>query len=495
MAQAFERFLVASNRLPIVLEKMNERWEVQPGSGGLVTALTPLMKDNHGTWVGWPGVTGEEDLKAPIQEFASQQGYSLHPVSLSDKELQGYYHGFANEVLWPLLHGFHTKCNLEPGYWEQYQTVNDRFAQELVGISKENDFIWVHDYHLMLVASGIKKGFGQRNCCYFHHIPFPGPDIFLKLPWRLEILNALLDFRLLGFQTNEDVINFLRCLEAVFSDVEQRFSQGLYEIKCGSRATMAGAFPISIDFDYFAGRAKTDEVSQATAKLKRLHVDQQVILGIDRLDYTKGILERLEALRYALEHFPDLRGNLSLIQVLIPSRQQVPEYQNLKERIQGLIGEINGQFTEPGWIPIQYLYRSLSQDELVSFYLAADIALLTPLWDGMNLVAKEYCACSHHENNVLILSEFAGAASQMFQDALLVNPHHVVKVAQVIRRAYYMHKSERSERMKRLRESVRKNDIFFWLRTYLEAAFEGKSPIGSRERPYFYLSERCSEDS
>ncbi len=495
MSQQFERFLVASNRLPIVLERMNERWEFLPGSGGLVTALTPLMKKNHGTWVGWPGVTGEEDLKTPMREFASEQGYSLHPVPLSDEDLQGYYYGFANEVLWPLLHGFHTKCNFEPSYWERYQAVNDRFAQELVSISKENDFIWVHDYHLMCVASGIKMGFEQRNCCYFHHIPFPGPDIFLKLPWRREILKALMDFSLLGFQTNEDVINFVRCLEAVFSDAKPSFTKGLYEIRCGPRTTKAGAFPISIDFDYFAGLATTNEVSKTTAKLKRLHADKQVILGIDRLDYTKGIPERLEALRYALFHFPDLRGNLSLIQILVPSRQKVPEYQSLKERIQGLIGEINGQFTEPGWIPIHYLYRSLSQEELVSFYLAADIALLTPLWDGMNLVAKEYCACNYHEDNVLILSEFAGAASQMFQDALLVNPHHVAHVAQVIRRAYYMHKSERAERMKRLRESLQNNDIFFWLKTYLEAAFEGRSQIGRRERSYFYLSERCSESS
>lgn len=495
MPQQFERLLVASNRLPIVLEKVNDSWEASPGSGGLVTALSPLMKKNRGTWVGWPGVSQAGDLAAPMRDFAAEQGYSLHPVSLSPEDLQGYYHGFANEILWPLLHGFHTKCNFEPGYWERYQRVNERFAQELVNISKENHFIWVHDYHLMCVARGIKQGFARRNCCYFHHIPFPGPDIFLKLPWRREILDALLDFTLLGFQTNEDVLNFVRTLEAVFADADHTFSEGLYHLRCGNRSVKVGAFPISIDFEYFAGLATTSEVSITTAKLKRLHADQQVILGIDRLDYTKGIPERLEALRYALMHYPDLRGNLSLIQILVPSRQQVPEYQNLKERIQGLIGEINGQFTEPGWIPIHYLYRSLSQDELASFYLAADIALLTPLWDGMNLVAKEYCACNYHGDNVLILSEFAGAASQMAQDALLVNPHDVVSVAQVIRRAYYMHKSERYERMKRLRESIREKDIFFWLQTYLEAAFEGTSQIGRKVRSYQYLSERCPHEA
>ena len=364
-----------------------------------------------------------------------------------------------------------------------------------MNISEANDFIWVHDYHLMAVARGIKNAFAQRNCCYFHHIPFPGPDIFLKLPWRRELLDALLDFNLLGFQTTEDVINFVNTVRCVFSDATDRFEQGLFHIHCAGRTCKAGAFPISIDFDFFARKARSPEVGAITAKLKKLHSDQQLLLGVDRLDYTKGILERLQALRFALEHYPDLRGNLSLIQVLVPSRQKVPEYQYLKEQIEGLIGEINGQFTEPGWIPIHYLYRSVPQEQLVAFYVTADIALLTPLWDGMNLVAKEYCASNYEEDNVLILSEFAGAASQLHQDALLVNPYHVGEVAQVIRRAYYMHKSERAERMKRLRELIKATDIFSWLESYLEAAFEGTSGNGRHERPYSYLSGPCPNRS
>ena len=495
MTAQFNQLLVASNRLPIVLKREKDSWRMEPGSGGLVTALTPLMQKHAGTWVGWPGITDESDLVAPMQDFSSRQGYALHPIHLQAEDIQGYYYGFSNEVLWPLLHGFHSKCNFEPGYWSTYARVNEQFAEELVNISVANDFIWVHDYHLMAVARGIKNAFAKRNCCYFHHIPFPGPDIFLKLPWRRELLDALLDFNLLGFQTNEDVINFVNTVRSVFSDATDHFEQGLFHIRCAGRTCKAGAFPISIDFDFFARKAETPEVGAITAKLKKLHSDQQLLLGVDRLDYTKGILERLQALRYALEHYPDLRGNLSLIQVLVPSRQKVPEYQYLKEQIEGLIGEINGRFTEPGWIPIHYLYRSVPQEQLVAFYVTADIALLTPLWDGMNLVAKEYCASNYEEDNVLILSEFAGAASQLHQDALLVNPYHVGEVAQVIRRAYYMHKSERAERMKRLRELIKATDIFSWLESYLEAAFEGTSGNGRQERPYRYLSGACPNRS
>jgi trehalose 6-phosphate synthase len=475
LKNTFDRLVVVSNRLPIVLDKTENGWDVSPGSGGLVTALAPVLSRNGGIWMGWPGTTEQASVEEPIRQFSEEQGYWLYPVPLSSEDVSGYYYGFSNEVLWPLLHGFHTRCNFEPDYWKKYQKVNETFAGEIARITREDDYIWVHDYHLMCAAQALQRLGYKRHCGFFLHIPFPAPEIFLKLPWRREILQALLEFDLLGFQTHENVVNFLSCLECLCGDMAREETDSLIRVRCGQKTTKVGCFPISIDFDEFAERAESKEVSSRTAKLNLLHPDQHIILGVDRLDYTKGIPQRLEAIRQAFIRFPDLRGNLSFLQVLVPSRESVHEYQLLKEEIERLVGEINGQFTEPGWIPIHYLYRSLSKEELTSFYLASDMALITPLWDGMNLVAKEYCVCNYRENGVLILSEFAGAACQLHQDAILVNPYDVNGVAEAIRRGFYMHKSERQARMQRLRSTIKTHDIHFWLDSFLEAAFEGQA--------------------
>jgi len=489
LRKTFNRLVVVSNRLPIVLRWTESGWDVSPGSGGLVTALAPVLSRNGGIWIGWPGTTDKESVEEPIRQFSDEQGYLLHPVPLSREDVNGYYYGFSNEVLWPLLHGFHTRCNFDPDYWKKYQAVNDIFAKEIASATREDDYIWVHDYHLMSAAQSLQRLGCKRHCGFFLHIPFPGPEIFLKLPWRREILQALLEFDLLGFQTQENVVNFLSCLECLCSDIEREEAGSLIRVRCGQRTVKVGCFPISIDFDAFASRAESKEVARRTAKLNLLHPDRHIILGVDRLDYTKGIPQRLEAIRQAFIRFPDLRGNISFLQVLVPSRESVHEYQVLKEEIERLVGEINGQFTEPGWIPIHYLYRSLDKDELTSFYLASEMALITPLWDGMNLVAKEYCVCNHRENGVLILSEFAGAASQLHEDAILVNPYDVNGVAEAIRRGYYMHKSERQTRMQHLRSIIKTYDIHFWLDSFLEAAFEGKARTVPQAGLATYLSK------
>jgi trehalose 6-phosphate synthase len=464
--------VVVSNRLPIVLKRKKGNWEVSPGSGGLVTALTPILRKNGGTWIGWPGSVEKTDIQEPIREFSETQGYSLWPVLLDSEDVQGYYYGFSNEILWPLLHGFHNRCNFEASYWQKYQKVNTQFAREIVQKTSAEEYIWVHDYHLMCVARECKKIGQSRKFGFFLHIPFPGPEIFLKLPWRLEILRALLDYDLVGFQTHQDMYNFVRCLECLCSQIAIEEMDNLLKVHCGSFEVKVGCFPISIDFHQFAQRAASKEVSKRTNDLNLLHRDQQIILGIDRLDYTKGIPQRLEALRNTLLRFPDLRGRIALLQVVVPSREEVQEYQILKEHIERLVGEINGLFTEPGWIPIHYLYRSLSSEELLSFYLASEMALITPLWDGMNLVAKEYCACNYNEDGVLILSEFAGAASQLYQHAILVNPYDINKVSEAIRRGFYMNKAERKARMAGLRQVVKEYDIHFWVQSFLKAVFE-----------------------
>ncbi|HMB31836.1 MAG TPA: trehalose-6-phosphate synthase [Desulfohalobiaceae bacterium] len=467
--------VVVSNRLPVVLKWRDGSWDIYPGSGGLVTALTPILSRNGGTWIGWPGTVEKEGIYESIQEFSDTQGYTLWPVLLDEDDVQGYYYGFSNEILWPLLHGFHNRCNFEADYWLKYQKVNTQFAKEILRKTDSEDYVWVHDYHLMCVAREIEKMGQIRKCGFFLHIPFPGPEIFLKLPWRLEILRALLDFDLVGFQTHQDMNNFIRCLECLCSDLYVEDMDDLFKVFCGSFQVKVGCFPISIDFHQFAQRAASKEVSRRSNDLNLLHQDQQIILGIDRLDYTKGIPQRLEAFRNTLLRFPDLRGKIALLQVVVPSREEVKEYQILKEEIERLVGEINGLYTEPGWIPIHYLYRSLSSEELLSFYIASDMALITPLWDGMNLVVKEYCACNYKEDGVLILSEFAGAASQLFQDSILVNPYDINKVSEAIRRGFYMNKAERKARMAGLREVIKNYDIHFWVKSFLQAVFEDRA--------------------
>lgn len=466
------RFVVVSNRLPIVLKWKDGDWDVQSGTGGLVTALAPILSKDGGIWIGWPGNVEKEDVSEPLKQFSKEQGYWLHPVILSQEDVQGYYYGFSNEILWPLLHGFHTRCNFEPSYWQKYQKVNNIFANEILKVTQEDDYIWVHDYHLMCVSRELKKLGAYRKCGFFLHIPFPSHEIFLKLPWRKEILNSLLDYDLVGFQTQADMQNFYRCLECLCYDFNKEITVNLSKVSCGSKQVNVGFFPISIDFDDFSQNAASKEVSRRTQSLNLLHTDQQIILGVDRLDYTKGIPQRLEAIRNTLNRYPDLRGKIALLQVVVPSREEVYEYQLLKEEIERLVGEINGQFTEPGWIPIHYLYRSLPKQDLISFYLASEMALITPLWDGMNLIAKEYCACNYREDGVLILSELAGAASQLYKDAILVNPYDINGVAEAIHKGFYMNKAERQSRMSELRKIIKQYDIYFWVNSFLKAAFE-----------------------
>ncbi|ACV69186.1 alpha,alpha-trehalose-phosphate synthase (UDP-forming) [Desulfohalobium retbaense] len=464
-----QRLIVVSNRLPIALKWMDDHWEVNPGSGGLVTALAPVLGKRGGIWVGWPGTDVEADVSAPLDRFSREQGYDLVPVPLSASDVQGYYEGFSNAVLWPLFHDFHTHCNFQPDFWRTYETVNSRFAERIQSVARDDDYIWVHDYHLMSVARKLRESGGKRQCGFFLHIPFPAPDTFMKLPWRRELVRDLLSFDLVGMQTQRDVSNFVHVMRSLCSDVETEGGRNFQRVSCGPLSTKVGAFPISIDFNAFEKQASSREVSQRTASLNRLHANRQILLGIDRLDYTKGIPARLEALRQALLHYPDLQGKISLVQVVVPSREHVPEYKKLKVEIERLVGEINGQFTTPGWIPIHYLYRSLPREELISFYRFADMALVTPLRDGMNLVAKEYCACNYREDGVLILSEFAGTAAQFFEHAILVNPYDVEGMARAIRQGYYMPREERRHRMRALRNQVAGADIHWWVDSFLHA--------------------------
>ena len=456
--RARSRLIVVSNRLPFAFQRAARgRWHAEPGSGGLVTALLPVLRNRGGTWIGWPGAAGSpRELASTLAEAGAKAGYRLGAVALEEDEIRDFYLGFSNEVIWPLFHDLPSLCNFDPAYWRTYDRVNRKYARAVASRAAPGDFVWVHDYHLMSVGAELRRLGLKSRLAFFLHIPFPSPDIFLKLPWRRPLIESLLRYDLIGFQTARDRHNFAACVEALGLPL---------------RPARIGNFPISIDYNAFMRAAASPQVAEKARELHRLLPRRRLVLGIDRLDYTKGITLRLRAFEHLLERHPEMRGRVSLIQVVVPSREDIPQYHRMKSEIEQLVGRINGAFARPGgWVPVWYEYRSLTRQELLAYYRAADIALITPLKDGMNLVAKEYCACSIEEDCVLILSEFAGAAEQLAGGALLVNPYDVEGVAETIRAAYAMPEGERVARMRTMRRSIRRNDVFWWVDSFLRAA-------------------------
>jgi trehalose 6-phosphate synthase len=470
-----QRLTVVSNRLPVVVNRDHEGdWVITPGGGGLVTALSPLLRDRGGLWIGWLGTGTDELVDIPfVGDFLAkgeqETGFTLEAVTLTEDEVQNYYFGFSNEILWPLFHDLPSRCNFEQIYWENYRQVNRKFAHAVGARTREDDYIWVHDYHLTLVASELKQLAARRRTGFFLHIPFPPLDLLLTLPWHQEILNSMLEYDLLGFQTMRDRKNFLGCVRSLCGGARVTGRGNISKVVTPTRELLAGTFPISIDFEEFAELAASNEVSDTAWVIHSNLPKRQLILGVDRLDYTKGIPHRLQAFANALDRYPDMRGKVSLIQIVVPSREGIDEYDSLKQEIERLVGEINGRFTEVGWMPVIYMYKSMDRIRLLSYYRTCEIALVTPLKDGMNLVAKEYCTCSI-DTGVLILSEFAGAAPQLQPDALLVNPHDTEGVADAIHQAFTMDYEERRTRMRRLRRSIARHDIYRWVNSFLKAA-------------------------
>jgi trehalose 6-phosphate synthase/phosphatase len=467
------RLIVVSNRLPFALDATEaDLWTVTPAAGGLVSAVEPVLRERGGIWIGWPGIAGEIPTE-PLADATRDAGYDVVPVALSEAQRDEFYYGYSNEVIWPLFHDLQDFCNFEPAFWQTYKTVNERYAEAIARHCQPGDFIWAHDYHLMYVAQALRDGGMPKKLSglgFFLHIPFPPYDIFAKLPQQHRLLRALLEFDLLGFQTRRDLRNFLQCVRRVVSDAEVLPSSGLQRIRSGEREIRAGSFPIGIDFESFEKGALSEEVANRVRKLRAAFPSCQLMLGVDRLDYSKGIPERLRAFRDALERYAELRGRVVLIQNVVPSRVEIPKYHEFKNRIDRLVGDINGRFSTDTWLPVHYRFRSLDHEDLLAHYRACEIALVTPLKDGMNLVAKEYCACCVQKNDgVLILSQFAGAAEQLKPGAMLVNPYDVEEVADAILKAFRMSAAERSARMRRMRRVVRNENVFWWVDSFLKA--------------------------
>jgi trehalose 6-phosphate synthase len=467
------RLINVSNRLPVEIKNRSGHPRLSRSSGGLATALDSVWRGQHGVWIGWAGAAADSaTADTLLQKAARGRLYTFKPVTISRDEVSKFYSGFANEIIWPLFHDMPSRCDFDPEYWEVYQRVNRRFAQVTAEIATAKDVIWAHDYHLMLMGRYLREAGSLAHAGFFLHIPFPAPDMFEKLPWRKSILRALLQYHLLGFQTDRDRYNFLSCLERILPETST--SRGDFDnfnsVVLDGRRTRVGTFPISIAFEEFASHAASREVEAASNQLRHELTHRFLVLGVDRMDYTKGIPERLKAFRILLRRFPELRHRVTLLQVVVPSREEIPNYKELRREVELLVSQINGEFTEAGWVPIHYMHRSLTRKQLLTYYRAADILLVTSLKDGMNLVAKEFCAAQVDERGVVIVSEFTGAAAELQHGAIVINPYDLAGIAEAIHRACVMPVEEKRSRMQLLRDTVRTYNVQSWADAFLSAA-------------------------
>lgn len=447
------RIVVIANRLPV--SRDGDSWVTSPG--GLVRALEPVLQRVSGSWVGWAGEAG----LAP--EPFEHDGIEQRPVPLSRDELDGFYYGFCNGTLWPLYHDAVVSPEFHRHQWRPYQAINARYANHAAAVLHGDDIAWVQDYQLQLVPGMLRSVRPESTIGFYLHIPFPPIELFSRLPWRRQIIEGLLGADVLAFQTRASVRNFAEAARRLVG--AETLSRR--ELSWQGRTIKLQRAPIAIDTGHFEVLARSERVQRRATELRHELGDaENIILGVDRLDYTKGIDRRLQAFAGLLEQTRDRPRRYEFVQVAVPSREEVPAYQDLRTDIEQMVGRINGDYGEPGWAPVSYLYRSLDLEELVAYYVAADVMMVTPLRDGMNLVAKEYVASRVKDPGVLVLSEFAGAAEQL-RSALIVNPYDVDQVTATLRRATEMDRRESRSRMQRLRRVVRKETVFEWARDCL----------------------------
>jgi trehalose 6-phosphate synthase len=458
-ATAGADLVVVANRLPIRGVEQDGEWVWTTSPGGVVSALVPALRDGHGLWIGWAGNAG--DGQAPPR---THEGIALREVAITEEEYDDFYLGFANATLWPLYHDAIRPPTFDRSWWYAYAAVNERFAAAAADGAAPGAAVWVQDYQLQLVPKLLRERRPDLKIGFFLHIPFPPHELFLQLPWRREILDGLLGADLVGFQVPGGATNFTRLAKRVAG---VSGTGGTLDVD-GRRVRVA-AFPISVDNTTFAARASDPDV-QARARAIRMELGdpERLLLGVDRLDYTKGIDRRIRAVGELFGEGALDPARQVVVQIAVPSREEDVHYQREREQLERLIGEVNGEYATVGRSPIHYLYQSLPPEELTALYLAADIMLVTPLRDGMNLVAKEYVASRIDASGALVLSEFAGAAQEL-RGAILVNPHDLDGLKDAIREAVTMAPDEAKARMRRMRRVVRRSDVHEWARAFLAA--------------------------
>ncbi len=466
--------MIVANRLPVDRHTLPDGtlgWRRSPG--GLVSALEPVLRANEGAWIGWPGGTDEE-----LEPFV-EDGLDLVPVHLSAQEVEEFYEGFSNATLWPLYHDVVAKPEFHREWWDSYVTVNRRFAEKAAEVAADGATVWVHDYQLQLVPQMLRELRPDLRIGFYLHIPFPPTELFQQLPWRRQVLEGLLGADLIGFQLPGGAQNFIRLVR---QRVGHKTHRDLVYLPDG-RTVRAAAFPISIDAADFEELARSEPVRARAAEIREaLGNPRKVFLGIDRLDYTKGIYARLRAYSELLEdgHF-DVEDAV-FVQVATPSRERVEQYRILRDEIDRLVGRINGDLGKIGRPAISYMHSSFPREEMAALYRAADIMVVTPLRDGMNLVAKEYVACRYDADGALVLSEFAGAAAELRQ-AWLINPYDINGMKSALLEAYRASDKERTRRMKAMRRTVVDHDVTTWAAEFLDELGQVRADHGKTVRP------------
>lgn len=456
------RLIVISNRLPRTLRATANGWRAEQSSGGLTTAMNSIVQRRGGVWIGWPGDStgiGDPQRQEILERWRSAD--ALAPVEIPPELSSHFYEGYSNQTLWPLFHHFPSRLRFDPKGWAAYRSANSLFRDVAVSQYREGDLLWVHDYQLMLLPKLLRESLPGAAIGFFLHIPFPPSEIFRLLPEREELLEGLLGADLVAFQTYPDLQHFRSSLRRVLGR-ESR----LDTVEVGGRSVSLEALPISIAPEEFTKLLRTPRAERRVAELRARYKDRRLLLAVDRMDYTKGIPQRLRSYRRLLERDREMRGKVVLLQVAVPSRERIFSYAALRRQVNELIGEINGQFGTPNWTPVVYIGRGISRTELVALYAVADVAWVSPLRDGMNLVAKEYVACKQDQNGALVLSEFAGAAEEM-GEALLVNPNDEDRTAAVVENALMMDPGERRRRLSALQERIRRNNVFEWSEKFL----------------------------
>ena len=464
---------ILSNRLPFNTEKIDNDFILSPSVGGLATGMKSVYQKYNGKWIGWPGIAEEQfetgDKEQIEKAFVKENCVAVH---LSTDDIDKYYEGFSNKTIWPLFHYFNEYVEYDQDCWDAYVAVNQKFANAALKVLDDGDSIWVHDYQLLLVPQMIKNERPDVTIGFFLHIPFPSYEVFRILPWRNEIIEGMLGADLIGFHTYDYERHFFSTVRRLFG-IEIHFNQ----IHTENRIILADAFPMGIDYDKFSSAASRIQAKSESEK-SELHIeldkyfnispDRKLILSIDRMDYTKGIPNRLKAFSIFLEKYPQYQGKVSLVMLAVPSRDNVEHYVNLKKQVDELVGYVNGKYGMINYTPIWYFYRSLPFDNLIELYTASDVALITPVRDGMNLVAKEYVASRINKDGVIILSEMAGVSKEM-GEAIIINPNNFNEIAESIFKAISMSTEEQSFRMDLLQKRLKRYDVFKWSSEFVKS--------------------------
>ncbi|HEU0137490.1 MAG TPA: bifunctional alpha,alpha-trehalose-phosphate synthase (UDP-forming)/trehalose-phosphatase [Flavobacterium sp.] len=471
--------IIVANRLPLEMRLENETLSVTPSVGGLATGLKTVHAESDSIWIGWSGLVDEdltEDLKEEVQMEVSKE--RCVTVPLTEKDVEDFYLGFSNKALWPLFHYFLEYADFTSEQWIAYKKVNQKFADTILQHADDGDQVWIHDYQLLLVPQMVRDLNPAISIGFFLHIPFPSYEIFRTFPWREELLLGMLGSDLIGFHTYDYVRHFLSSVKRIFG-VEVNFNNIIYN----DRKIKVDSFPMGIDYNKFRDaaqehqRRRADERSEIVRKLNQnvlSNDENRLVLSIDRMDYTKGIPHRIRAFEYFLDKYPEFREKVRLVMLAVPSRSNVPQYQKLKSETDELVGRINGKFATISWTPIWYFYRAISFDDLIDLYMSSHVALITPLRDGMNLVAKEYIATRTNQDGVLILSEMAGAANEL-DEALIINPNNYLQIADTLQQALTMPIEEQKQRMTVLQSRLARYSVDKWAHEFLKSLIDCKA--------------------